>query len=58
MEKLRVVRQHVTNSLEKKRADKEIGSSLEAAPIVYIQDKALYDLTKKFLLLIYASQVI
>ncbi len=38
MEKLREFRKAVTGALELKRADKTIGSSLEAAPIVYLDN--------------------
>ncbi len=38
MAKLRDLRRVVTGALELKRAAKEIGSSLEAAPIVYLQN--------------------
>ncbi len=39
--KIRQVRRVVTGALELERARKTIGSSLEAAPIVYISDEAL-----------------
>jgi isoleucyl-tRNA synthetase len=42
-EKVRRVRRVVTGALEIARAEKQIGSSLEAAPEVYIADKALKD---------------
>jgi isoleucyl-tRNA synthetase len=35
------VRRVVTGALEIERADKRIGSSLEAAPVIYISDPAL-----------------
>ncbi|WP_343314824.1 isoleucine--tRNA ligase [Brucella sp. BE17] len=41
--KVRAVRRVVTGALELERADKRIGSSLEAAPIVHIADKSLAD---------------
>ena len=41
--KVRAVRRVVTGALELERADKRIGSSLEAAPVVYISDKSLSD---------------
>src|SRR5690606_13582396 len=41
--KVRNVRRVVTGALELERADKRIGSSLEAAPTVYIADKSLRD---------------
>ncbi|MGD9543977.1 MAG: isoleucine--tRNA ligase [Methylocystis sp.] len=40
-EKIRKVRAAVTGALEIERAQKRIGSSLEAAPIVYVQDDSL-----------------
>ena len=40
-EKVRRVRSVVTGALEIERAAKRIGSSLEAAPLVYLSDKAL-----------------
>ncbi len=40
------IRKVVTGALEKQRQDKEIGSSLEANPVVYITDSAVYDATK------------
>jgi isoleucyl-tRNA synthetase len=39
--KVREVRRVVTGALELARADKKIGSSLEAAPIIYVSDPAL-----------------
>ncbi len=45
-EKIRQVRSVVTGALELARANKTIGSSLEAAPEVYIADQALADLVK------------
>ncbi|MFM7083767.1 MAG: class I tRNA ligase family protein, partial [Hyphomicrobium sp.] len=42
-ESVRLVRRAVTGALELERADKKIGSSLEAAPIVYINDKKILD---------------
>ena len=38
---IRMVRRVVTAAIEPQRVDKKIGSSLEAAPLVYINDKAL-----------------
>ncbi|MFC7051787.1 isoleucine--tRNA ligase [Hansschlegelia quercus] len=40
-EKIRRVRRVVTGALEIERAAKRIGSSLEAAPVVYIEDREL-----------------
>src|SRR4029079_1271469 len=40
--KVRAVRRVVTGALELERAQKRIGSSLEAAPLVYISDKELF----------------
>jgi len=40
-EKIRKIRAVVTGALEIERAQKRIGSSLEAAPIVYVQDESL-----------------
>ncbi len=40
-EKVRAVRRVVTGALEKERAEKVIGSSLQAAPTVYIDDRDL-----------------
>jgi len=39
--KVRLVRRVVTGALEIERAAKRIGSSLEAAPVVYVTDRAL-----------------
>ena len=39
--KVREVRRVVTGALELARADKKIGSSLEAAPVIYVADPAL-----------------
>ena len=36
----------MTGALEIERREKPIGSSLEAAPIIYVADKALYALAK------------
>jgi len=44
--RLRRVRRVVTAALEIQRQDKVIGSSLEAAPVVHIEDRALYDLAR------------
>ncbi len=41
-ETLRAVRRVVTGALEVARAAKEIGSSLEASPLVYVADKNLF----------------
>ena len=40
---IREVRRVVTGALEIERAAKRIGSSLEASPLVYISDKAIFD---------------
>ncbi|AJY47841.1 isoleucine--tRNA ligase [Martelella endophytica] len=40
-EKIREVRKVVTGALEVERREKRIGSSLEAAPVVYVSDDAL-----------------
>jgi isoleucyl-tRNA synthetase len=40
--KVRLVRRVVTGAIELERAGKRIGSSLEAAPIVYIRDPELF----------------
>ncbi|WP_174803787.1 isoleucine--tRNA ligase [Martelella limonii] len=40
-EKIRAVRTVVTGALEIERREKRIGSSLEAAPVVYVDDEAL-----------------
>jgi isoleucyl-tRNA synthetase len=40
------IRHVVTGALEVERREKRIGSSLEAAPVIYIADTALYDLAK------------
>jgi isoleucyl-tRNA synthetase len=42
-ERIRTVRSVVTGALEIERAAKRIGSSLEAAPVVYIAEEALFD---------------
>ncbi|MDP1730707.1 MAG: isoleucine--tRNA ligase [Devosia sp.] len=42
-QKIRTVRRVITGALEIERKDKRIGSSLEAAPHVFISDKALLD---------------
>jgi isoleucyl-tRNA synthetase len=44
--KIRAVRRVVTGALEIERAQKRIGSSLEAAPVIYIADKELLDACK------------
>ncbi|MET3599040.1 isoleucine--tRNA ligase [Martelella mangrovi] len=41
--KIREVRKVVTGALEIERREKRIGSSLEAAPVVYVSDKALLE---------------
>jgi isoleucyl-tRNA synthetase len=41
---IRDVRRVVTGALEIERREKRIGSSLEAAPIVYIEDSTLYNI--------------
>jgi len=40
--KVRTVRRVVTGALEIERANKKIGASLEAAPLVYVADKELF----------------
>lgn len=40
--KVRLVRRVVTGALEIERASKKIGSSLEAAPMIYVADKDLF----------------
>jgi isoleucyl-tRNA synthetase len=40
--KIKLVRRVVTGALELARADKRIGSSLEAAPVVYVSDRDLF----------------
>ncbi len=45
-EQLRLIRRVVTGALEIERTQKRIGSSLEAAPQVYIEDAALFALTE------------
>ena len=42
-DKICTIRRVVTGALEVERREKRIGSSLEAAPIVYIDDAALQD---------------
>ncbi len=44
-QKIRKVRRVVTGALEIERREKRIGSSLEAAPIVYVSDKDLLEAT-------------
>ncbi len=44
--KVRNVRRVVTGALEIERADKKIGSSLEAHPVVYVADAELYEAVK------------
>ncbi len=41
--KVRLVRRVVTGALEIERANKRIGSSLEAAPLVHVADSALFE---------------
>ncbi|MGE0752107.1 MAG: isoleucine--tRNA ligase [Variibacter sp.] len=41
--KVRLVRRVVTGALEVERAAKRIGSSLEAAPLIYVSDEALFE---------------
>ncbi|WP_170782897.1 isoleucine--tRNA ligase [Ruegeria lacuscaerulensis] len=48
MAKVRRVRRSVTAALEVQRQDKVIGSSLEAAPIVYVEDQETRDLLATF----------
>ncbi|WP_037310796.1 isoleucine--tRNA ligase [Ruegeria halocynthiae] len=48
MAKIRRVRRAVTAALEVQRQDKVIGSSLEAAPIVHVEDAATRDLLATF----------
>ena len=45
---VRRVRRVVTAGLELQRQDKVIGSSLEAAPVVHVEDQALRDLLAQF----------
>ena len=40
------IRHVVTGALEIERREKRIGSSLEAAPVIYVNDKALYEAAK------------
>ncbi len=42
-ETIRDVRRVVTGALELERAAKNIGSSLEASPLVYVSDKAIFN---------------
>ena len=44
--KIRTVRRVVTGALEIERAQKRIGSSLEAAPVIFIADKELFEACK------------
>jgi len=44
--KVRLVRRVVTGALELERADRRIGSSLEAAPVVFISDPVLLEAVK------------
>jgi isoleucyl-tRNA synthetase len=44
--KIWTVREVVTGALEIERREKRIGSSLEAAPTIYVDDKALYEISK------------
>ncbi len=45
-ERIWEVRSVVTGALEVERREKRIGSSLEAAPVIYVADKALYAAVK------------
>ncbi len=45
-EQVKLVRRVVTGALEIERREKRIGSSLEAAPDIYINDEALYEAVK------------
>ncbi len=45
-DQIKDVRKVVTGALEIERREKRIGSSLEAAPEIYIQDKVLYETIK------------
>ncbi len=40
------IRQVVTGALEVERREKRIGSSLEAAPVIHVTDKALFEVAK------------
>jgi len=44
--RVRKVRRVVTGALEIERREKRIGASLEAAPVIYISDDALYEAAK------------
>ncbi len=44
--KIREIRRVVTGALEVERREKRIGSSLEAAPVIYIEDDKLYALAQ------------
>ncbi len=59
VERVRAVRRVVTAALEVQRRDKVIGSSLEAAPIVYVDDAAMVVLlqTVNFADICIASQI-
>jgi isoleucyl-tRNA synthetase len=46
-EKIWAIRRVVTGALEIERREKRIGSSLEAAPVIYIEDDALYSLARQ-----------
>jgi isoleucyl-tRNA synthetase len=46
--KIRRIRRVVTGALEIERKEKRIGSSLEAAPEIFISEKALFDLAKNY----------
>lgn len=46
-ENIRRVRRVVTGALELDRVNKNIGSSLEAAPIIYVKDPKIYDLLSR-----------
>ena len=43
---IRQARRAVTAALELQRTDKVIGSSLEASPVVYLEDQETFDLLK------------
>ncbi len=46
--KIRQVRRVVTGALEIERREKRIGSSLEAAPDIFISDEALFEIVKDY----------
>ena len=45
-DKVRNIRRVVTGAIEVLRKDKVIGSSLEASPVIYIEDKELFEIIK------------